>query len=161
MKNYFEIFDLEAKFEIDKPDLESKHLKLQNQIHPDSNDLDDLESSITLNEAYKTLSDDFLRACYILKLNDIDILKDERAINVDQSTLIEVLELQETISESSNKELEEIKSKLKSDISSLIKSTSDLINSSSWNQAAQTLVKVKYLKKSLTDIKKNNRIIDD
>lgn len=157
MKNYFEIFNLPATFNINKPELESKHLMLQNQIHPDSSDLEDLESSITLNEAYKTLSDDFLRSCYILKLNDIDILKDEKAVNVDQSTLIEILELQETISESDNEELEEIKSNLKSDILSLINCASDLISESSWNKAAQTLIKVKYLKKSLIDLKERQR----
>ena len=73
MKNFFELFALKLNFEIDEIELEKKYLDFQKQFHPDISSSADIEKSIAINEAYKTLSDDFLRACYLLALKNIDI----------------------------------------------------------------------------------------
>ena len=72
MKNYFELFDLTPKFIIDLNEIEKKYHQFQNQFHPDKADFDSIEHSILINEAYKILSDDFLRASHLLQLKNIN-----------------------------------------------------------------------------------------
>ncbi len=150
MKNYFEIFSIPINFTINLDDLEKKYLNFQKQFHPDKSSLDDLSKSIEINEAYKILSDDFLRACYILKLNDIDILHDEKSVKVDFSTLEHVLELQEKIAEIKKDEIKNLETEINSEIKLLI---ADASKSNNIKEAAQILVKAKYLKKALQDLK--------
>ncbi len=155
MKNYFEIFGFLPQFEIDLKELEKKYLKLQHQFHPDQSSLDDISKSIEINEGYKTLSNDFLRACYLLKLQGINIIEDEKAAKVDFSTLAEILELQEKILELSDKdEIEKLKTQINNEIKTLIDSFSNHFKDNQINSATQFLIKAKYLKKSLEDLKR-------
>ncbi len=164
MKNFFELFSFPADFFVDQNELEKKYLEFQNQFHPDKSQgekgSDDISLSIEINAAYKILSDDFLRACYILKLNGVDIQNDERAVKVDVATLERVLELQEKIAELVDKnEIEELREKLNSEIKFLIAAAVKCFGSSEIQLAAQFLVKAKYLKKSTEDLKIRKRKI--
>jgi len=160
MKNFFEIFSLPRKFEIDLSELERKYFEFQNQFHPDKSSADDVSKSIEINEGYKILSDDFLRACYLLELNGVDILKNEKAAKVDFATLEEVLELQEKIAEISNKdEIEELRKKISSEIKFLIMSFVKCFEGNDLEVATQFLIKAKYLKKSLSDLKLKKSIL--
>ncbi len=154
MKNFFDFFLLPTKFSIDLSELEKKYFEFQHRFHPDKSSAEDLSHSITINEAYKTLSDDFLRACYLLKLNGIDILHDEKAVRVDLSTLERILELQEKISEMKDKsEIEKLRKELNTEFKALIFSAMQALESSEINGCAQMMVKAKYLRKSLEDLK--------
>jgi molecular chaperone HscB len=154
MKNYFEIFSLPQIFLLDLTELEKKYLSFQKQFHPDSSSASDISKSIEINEGYKILSDDFLRAAHLLELKNIDILHDEKAIKVDQTTLIEVLELQEKISEISDKnEIEDLRKKLNLELKALISFSMKRLESNEINASAQLLIKAKYFKKSLEDLK--------
>lgn len=156
--NHFEQFSLPEKFDIDLGELEKKYLELQNQFHPDNAGLDDVEKSISINEAYKTLSDDFNRACYLLSLKNIDIQNDEKAIKPDFVTLEMILELQEKISEISDlKEIETLRTNLDSEVKILIEEAMKIFAENKIEQSAQILVKAKYLKKSLQDLKIRKR----
>ncbi len=160
MSNFFEIFSLPQKFSINLDELEKKYLEFQNQFHPDKSGFNDISKSIEINEAYKVLADDFLRACYILELKGIDILKNEKASNVDHKTLEQVLELQEKISEISNKnEIKGLEEKLNSEIKFLIALSAKCLKNIEIDLAAQFLIKAKYLKKSLQDLKFRKKII--
>jgi molecular chaperone HscB len=158
MKNFFELFSLHADFFVDQSELEKKYLEFQNQFHPDKSQgekgSDDISQSIKINAAYKILSDDFLRACYILKLNGTDIQNDERAVKVDLATLERVLELQEKIAGLVDKnEIEELREKLNAEIKFLIAASVKCFGGADIELAAQFLVKAKYLKKSAEDLK--------
>jgi molecular chaperone HscB len=154
MKNFFEIFDLEEKFTLDVDALEKKYFAFQNQFHPDKSSADDISRSIEINEAYKILSDDFLRASYLLQLKGVDILHNEKATKVDMATLQHVLELQETISEIADKnQIEELRKKINSEFKQLILDGVKQLEAANLELAAQVLVKAKYLKKSLEDLK--------
>ena len=158
MKNFFELFSLPVDFFVDQDALEKKYLEFQNQFHPDISSSSDISLSIEINAAYKILSDDFLRACYILKLNGVDIQNDEKAVKVDVATLERVLELQEKIAELADKnEIEELREKLNSEIKFLIAAAVKCFGSSEIQLAAQFLVKAKYLKKSAEDLKIRKR----
>ncbi len=159
-KNFFELFKLETKFEIDLANLEQKYLQFQNQFHPDKADASEIEKSIQINEAYEALSDDFLRACHLLSLKDINILTDEKAAKVDHETLVKVLELQEKISEISNKdELEELRKKINAEVKFLIAAFVKAYEANEVELAAQFIIKTKYLKKSLKDLKERKKKI--
>lgn len=150
MTNFFNLFSLPQIFEIDLAELEKKYLTFQHQFHPDKSSSDDISKSIEINQAYKILSDDFLRACYLLQLKGIDILHDEKALKVEMATLEEAIELQEKISEISKDEIDDLRKKINSEIKSLIL---EAMQSLETQAAAQLLVKAKYLKKSLEDLK--------
>jgi molecular chaperone HscB len=153
-KNHFEQFLLPVKFQIDLSELEKKYFALQSQFHPDVSKIEDIETSIAINEAYKILADDFRRACYLLLLAGIDIKNDEKAVRPDFSTLEEVLELQEKIAEISDKSaIAELKKKLDGEVQQLILQAMKHLEDARIETSAQILVKAKYLKKSLEDLK--------
>jgi molecular chaperone HscB len=85
-KNYFELFQVPAKFDINKQELKIKFNRLQLQYHPDKTNGAMIESSY-INIAYSTLKDDIKRLQYLIheysgmseipeyKLDNIFILK--------------------------------------------------------------------------------------
>lgn len=158
MKNFFELFLLKPNFEIDQNELEKKYLDFQKQFHPDNISSGassaDIEKSILINEAYQTLSDDFSRACYLLALKNIDIRHDEKAIKPNMATLMEILELQERIAEISDKnEIENLRKEINKEFKGLILKSMNQLEANEIQASAQILVKAKYLKKSLEDLK--------
>lgn len=160
MKNYFEIFSLAPSFSIDEIALEKKYLKFQTEFHPDKSGSDDISKSIEINEAYKILADDFLRMAHLLQLKNIDILNDEKALKVDFATLEEQLELQEKIFEIVDKdEIEKLQKELKLRVKQLILQAAEIYKALDFKASAQILIKAKYLKKSLEDLKiRKNKI---
>ncbi|MDX2049740.1 MAG: Fe-S protein assembly co-chaperone HscB [Rickettsiaceae bacterium] len=104
--NFFNIFGLEEKFDLDKESLELKYLALQKIYHQDTYGINDPENtgdiitniskSLDINSAYKTLKDDFLRAHHILNLKGIHLNDDQESRKkIDQEFLIEMLETME------------------------------------------------------------------
>ena len=158
MKNYFELFNLAPKFIIDLNEIEKKYHQFQNQFHPDKADFNSIEHSILINEAYKILSDDFLRASHLLQLKNIDIEDDENQVKPDISTLQEILDLQEKIFEINNlNEILVLKNNLNSQIKKLIDDFQNAFEANKFNEASQFLIKAKYLKKSLIDLKNRQK----
>ena len=158
MKNYFELFNLTPKFTIDLNEIEKKYHQFQNQFHPDKADFNSIEHSILINEAYKILSDDFLRASHLLQLKNIDIENDENHIKPDISTLQDILDLQEKIFEINNlNEILVLKNSLNLQIKKLIDDFQNAFEINKFNEASQFLIKAKYLKKSLIDLKNRQK----
>jgi Fe-S protein assembly co-chaperone HscB len=154
MKNYFTLFELEEKFNIDVNLLEIKYLEFQNKYHPDKTSSKDQLKIIEINEAYKILNDDFLRACYLLKLKNIDLINDDFAIKPDKSMLLEVLELQEHISSLENKTIiDNLIRQIKQTINDLIADFARAYNDNQIKHSANFLIKAKYLKKAVDDLK--------
>lgn len=154
MKNFFKLFDLEEKFTIDILSLEVKYLQLQSLYHPDKTNAKNLKKTIDLNEGFSVLSDDFLRACHLLQLQDIDILNDEKALKPDKTMLIEILELQEYVAEINNKSaIDNLQKNLKQTIFDLINDFNHYYNLNEFKVSGQFLIKAKYLKKILADLK--------
>ena len=154
MKNFFKLYAIEEKFTIDLAELESKYLQFQNQHHPDKSSDKSLKKILDFNEGYQVLNDDFLRASHLLQLKEIDILNDEKAIKPDKSMLMEILELQEHVAQITQKNAIEILQKnLKNTISDLINDFNHYYLHQEYKVAGQFLVKAKYLKKILADLK--------
>lgn len=161
MKNYFEKFSLSPAFDINLDDLEQKYLTLQQQYHPDQllhktvgeQDTAAIES-ININEAYKILKNPISRAIYLLKLQGINIDDDNCPIKPDHSTLMQVLELREEISQIKNKdEINQIRNNLESEITRLMQEVKKNFSKNDFNQVAQFLIKIKYFDKTIADLK--------
>jgi molecular chaperone HscB len=71
--NHFELLNLEKRYDVDPALLRKQYLLKQALHHPDraSSDLtriENLDISMQLNEAYKILKDDYMRAEYLLTI---------------------------------------------------------------------------------------------
>ena len=154
MKNFFKLFNIDEKFLIDSNLLEEKYLQLQLEFHPDQSDAQDSILSIEINEAYKVLNDDFLRACHLLQLNNIDLINDDSALKPDKSMLEEILELQEIIASIENKTvIDNLLRHLKQTISDLIIDFNRAYEDNQIKLSANYILKVKYLKKAIDDLR--------
>lgn len=154
MKNYFEIFGLQTKYDLDLEALEEKYFALQQQFHPDKASVAEIENSIITNKAYEVLKNPLRRALYLLKLNGLDIESDETAVRPDMATLEEVLEIQEKIPTLGENDILNLKKSLNKEINSDILAGISAIEKSDFKQAGQALVKAKYFNKILSDLKK-------
>jgi molecular chaperone HscB len=154
MSNFFILFDLEKKFAIDGNFLERKYLELQSKFHPDKSNQNNPDKAMEINEAFRILSDDFSRACYMLQLDGIDLVNDDRAINPDKSMLSEILELREHIETIENKNvIDNLLRHLKQTIEDLIADFARAYEDNQLQLSATFLLKAKYLKKALEDLK--------
>lgn len=111
--NYFELFELEQKYEIDLAFLQKQYLQKQALHHPDRSSSSDervknLEISMQLNEGYKILKDDFLRAEHLLKNLGQKFDDQELKSKLSPAELEEIMESYEQLE--SLESLEELKS---------------------------------------------------
>lgn len=96
-----------SPFEISVGDLRREFLQLQGTIHPDKYPSGAAKQnaqalSARINEAYRTLSDPLQRAQYLLReWHGIDVTAEDASTKhaLDPATLMEVMEVQETIEE--------------------------------------------------------------
>ncbi|KAJ6134268.1 hypothetical protein N7523_000590 [Penicillium sp. IBT 18751x] len=96
-----------SPFSISVSDLRREFLQLQNKIHPDKYPPGEMKQhaealSARINEAYRTLADPLQRAQYLLReWHGIDVTAEDAATKhaLDPETLMEVMEVQETIEE--------------------------------------------------------------
>ena len=75
MTDYFSMLDLPRRYDVDEAQMHRKFLELNRHAHPDyhaeespDDQLVALTVSATLNDAYRTLKDPYLRATYLLEL---------------------------------------------------------------------------------------------
>lgn len=152
--NYFEIFEIKEEYDIDLELLEEKYHDFQRSFHPDKAGIDEIEKSIALNDGFKVLSDPILRAAHILKLNGIDVNNDSKAPKVDMVVLQEVMELREKIMEGPKEEKLQIKNELNEKLKESLDEAKNHLTNKNFKDAAQSLMKARYLKKTLQDLKK-------
>lgn len=86
MSNYFEVFDLPSKLQIDTASLEKQFYTLSRKLHPDrfaSKPAAEQEAALAqsslLNDGYRTLKDPILRTQYLLKLEGVELEEQSKA----------------------------------------------------------------------------------
>jgi molecular chaperone HscB len=106
---HFDVFGLPRAHALDLPALEKGYRELSLKLHPDRFAQAEakerrlsLEQTTALNEAYKTLKDPVKRAFYLLKLQGVDLDRDDASAqkNMPLDFLEEVMELREALDDS-------------------------------------------------------------
>lgn len=102
--DFFELFNIPPQLTIDKDVLRRKYFELSKKYHPDyfanANEADQyqaLEESALLNNAYKTLTNKDETIKYVLK--EKNLLKDEEKYILENSFLMQMMEINEELSE--------------------------------------------------------------
>ena len=103
---FFDAFGLEPMVDVDLPALEQAYRERSLQVHPDRFSTAQarerrfaLEQTTLLNDAYRTLRDRAARAFYLLKLNGLDLSREDAGTQKDMplAFLEEVMELREAL----------------------------------------------------------------
>jgi len=158
--NYFELFALEQNYILDQKRLRKQYLALQEKHHPDraKDELQrhkNAEYSMLINEAFKVLKDDYLRAEYILKTKG-EALDDNKLKSVlSPGQLEEILEEYESI-ENIKGNLSSLYAIEKDKIEICKKLVHDIAIAFSENNIKQALdltVRLKYLTNLVNNIK--------
>ena len=156
-QNYFELFNLPEKFQIDSVKLQENYRSIQKEIHPDrfatSTENEKTQSMIKstqVNDAYQTLKSTTKRARYILSLH-----KSVEKITLPPDFLMQQMEWEEHLEdiEKNNKELDQFKlaiNKKYKEYSLLLSKQID--NDQNWNEAAITIDKLYFVEKLLHKI---------
>jgi len=148
MSNYFEIFDLSPKLDLDLNSLEEQYLQLQLQFHPDllinktqkEQELAKIKIS-QINNAYEILKDPLKRAIYFLEINNIFI----DSIKPDNMLLVDIMEIKEELEEGNEEKVNLIKADLKKRKEDLYQEIINLSNKNLISDISQKVVLLKYL----------------
>jgi molecular chaperone HscB len=98
---HFEIFGLTPSVDLDVPALEAKYRELSLANHPDrvgaERRLEAVQKTAAINDAMKVLRDPVLRAVYLLKLNGVDLDRDDTRQTMPMDFLEKILEQREQL----------------------------------------------------------------
>jgi len=104
-KNYFDLFGLPVRFQLDTNELSTRFRELQRVVHPDRFAAADaqsqrlsLQNATMVNEAFQTLKDPLRRAEYLLRLRGVALDETSSTVN-DPDFLMQQLALREALSE--------------------------------------------------------------
>jgi molecular chaperone HscB len=156
-QNYFELFNLPEKFQIDLEMLQENYRAIQKEIHPDrfatSSENEKVQSMIKstqANDAFQTLKSPIKRAKYILSLH-----KSVEKITLPPDFLMQQMEWEEHFEtiEKNSSELTEFKSTInkKYEEYSLLIST-QIDDDQNWSDAAISIDKLYFIEKLLHKI---------
>ncbi|CAO1342627.1 unnamed protein product [Diamesa serratosioi] len=163
--DFFQLFGLETKHQLDATELTKKFRNLQSQLHPDkfSNRSDkeqslSLEWSSLINKAYKTLQTPLQRGEYILKLKGIEL--PEGNTDLDKEFLMEIMEKNEQVEDAESKDdLKTILKQTRDEILQLSVQFSEQLKTDNIEKAKDHLVKMKYLTSIENSIKEKILVV--
>jgi molecular chaperone HscB len=153
--NYFELFELPVSIQIDKSKLAQKYFELQKKFHPDffANGTEHeqeqaLEISARLNKALKVLKNQDHTIKYVLQLKTL--LEEEEKYELPPEFLMEMMELNEELSEDSSKHIPELENQLYTEVENIIVNYNDAtITQSDLLKLKEYYFKKKYLQRIL------------
>jgi molecular chaperone HscB len=128
--NYFELFELPIKLQINQATLAQKYIELQKKYHPDffakgteHEQEQALEISSQLNKALKTLKNQDQTIKYVLQLKQL--LEEEEKYQLPPAFLMEMMELNEELGEGSARQIEALETQLYSEVQPIIENYND------------------------------------
>lgn len=161
--DYFTLFNLPVRFDVDTQVLSSRYQELQRQYHPDrfasaseSERLASVSQAATINEAYQTLKDPLRRAEYLLLQNGIDVQNEQQTMH-DTAFLMEQLALREELEDiERRKDVEPALSVFHRRIEEMIcirtQCLKQELDEQSWSAAADTVRKLRFLDRLLQQV---------
>ena len=157
--NHFELFAIKQKYDIDQKLLQKQYFALQTKHHPDrsKNELDrrkNLEYSMLINEAFKVLQDDYLRAEYLLNIKGEHIDDNKLKSLLSHNQLEEILENYELIESTQDlSQLNKIQQDKIGDCQKLVCKITQAFTENNLKQALDLTVSLKYLTNLVGNIK--------
>ena len=156
--NYFELFELPVSFNTDKTSLAFKYFALQKKYHPDfftqageAEQEEALERSSLANRALKTLQNKDATIKYVLQLKGL--LEEEEKYELPPDFLMEMMEMNEELSDNTHQQINEIEKKLYSGVASIIEHYDDAITTTTeLLKVKEYYYKKKYLQRILDRI---------
>jgi molecular chaperone HscB len=169
-QSYFELFGLEAKFNIDLATLESNYRKIQSESHPDrfvtasaTEKLKSMQTATLANVAYQALKQPALRAAYLLGLQGISaITETSTAMPVD--FLMQQMEWREAIEDNATNlsGMHRLLRNIKQETTTLQQTLADELDvQQAWQAAAETLRKLQFMDKLREEIARKLEILED
>lgn len=162
--NYFELFEIPVSLSLDSTALAARYRELQRQFHPDnvaseseSIKLAAMQQSVEINSAYNTLKQPLSRAEYILVLQGIDLRNEQHTVK-DTAFLMEQLEWREELDDLQKSPDEaaitRFQSRVKKYYQQYFSELEQSIADAQFEQAADTLRKLKFVQKMKDELDK-------
>ena len=155
--NHFELFELPLGFKIDKGKLAQKYFELQKKYHPDFfaqgteyEQEQALETSSQLNKALKILKNEDETIKYVLQLKGL--LEEEEKYQLPPAFLMEMMELNEELSENSAQQINELEKKFYAEVKPIIENYNDATTTPDLLKVKEYYYKKKYLQRILDRI---------
>jgi len=157
--NYFELFAIEQKYDIDQKLLQTQYFSLQAKYHPDRSENEfehhgNLEYSMLINEAFKILQDDYFRAEYLLKIKG-EMIDDNNLKNLLlPNQLEEILDNYELVENTQDlSQLQRIQQDKTRDYQKLLLKLEESFKANNLKQALDLTIQLKYLTNLVRNIK--------
>ena len=162
-RDFFSLFNLPVRFQIDSTALEQKFRGLQAEVHPDKfAHLSDAEKRLSMqwatrvNEGYQTLRNPLNRARYLLSLRGVDTQEDSNT-SMPIDFLMQQMEWREALEEAlqakSIDELEKLEQRVQHDTRSLQQQLAiDIDETHDFTAASGIVRKLKFLEKLAEEI---------
>ncbi|MBV4411733.1 co-chaperone HscB [Enterobacteriaceae bacterium YMB-R22] len=158
--DFFTLFGLPVQFALDTAQLATRYQELQRQFHPDNfanspeaERLQAVQRSATINQAWQTLRQPLMRAQYMLSLHGYDLASEQQTVR-DTAFLMEQLELREELDDIGQARDEARLEGFIRRINAIFNTRSENmvreLNDKKWEQAADTVRKLRFLDKLRT-----------
>jgi len=156
--NYFELFELPVSLKTDKGKLARKYFELQKKYHPDfftqateHEQEEALEISAHLNKALKILKNEEETIKYVLQLKGL--LEEEEKYPLSPGFLMEMMELNEELSDDSVIQINKIEKGLYAEVEPIIENYNDsTVTAADLLRLKEYYYKKKYLQRILDRI---------
>ncbi|HMC99807.1 MAG TPA: iron-sulfur cluster co-chaperone HscB C-terminal domain-containing protein [Ferruginibacter sp.] len=153
--NYFELFDIPVSVRVDQTKLAQKYFELQKKFHPDffaqsteAEQAEALENSSAANKALKIFKNEDATIKYVLQLKGL--LEEEEKYQLPPEFLMEMMDLNEDLSEDSALQIQTLENQLHSEVAPIINSYNDAsITYAELMQLKEYYYKKKYLQRIL------------
>ncbi|CAL5431873.1 unnamed protein product [Camellia sinensis] len=162
--DYFQIFGLEKKYEIEEGNLEGKYKNWQKKLHPDlvhsKSEREKeyaAEQSARVIDAYRTLANPLARAIYItlLRLKLEGVVVDEEGTISEPELLAEILEIREAVEETADsQELRQIQAQIQEKLKHWSESFATAFQSRKYEEAHTAIQRMTYYKRVNEEIVK-------
>ena len=157
--NHFQLLELEQKYDLDPAIVKAQYFSKQAVYHPDkvtntNLQTEYLEKSMQLNEAYKILKDDYLRAEYMLKLCGQDLSDKALSAKLTPHELEEIMEMHEELDETDDiVELAAMKSAKTKEKKLMAEKLAEYFAEEKITKALDLTIRLKYLTNLVGNIK--------
>jgi molecular chaperone HscB len=153
--NYFELFDIPVSLKVGKNSLAQKYFELQKKYHPDFftqateyEQANALEKSSEINKALKVLKNEMETIKYVLQLKSL--LEEEEKYQLPPAFLMEVMELNEELSENSAQQITNLEAEIYTPVKDIIENFKDSATTTKeLLQVKEYYYKKKYLQRIL------------